>query len=63
MNGLIECVFNGGKKKAKRTKPPKTSSYCFKCSKMTADKNAVCAGNTRDSVCVTCSTKRSVFVH
>lgn len=66
MNGRIECVFDAGRRKAakrKSTKKAVSSSYCFKCSKMTPDKNASVAGNTRDSVCSTCTTKRSVFVH
>lgn len=70
MNGLLECVFDGGKKKRRAVKKSlsgkgkkSSTSYCFKCSKLTSDKNAVQAGNTRDSVCSTCSTKRSVFIH
>jgi hypothetical protein len=73
INGAIECVFlDGGKKKTKSRKPrgksskvptkrSDTSSYCYKCASMTLDKNAVFNGNTRDSNCSKCSSKRSVF--
>lgn len=75
MKGLLECVFDGGKKskskaksvmskkstkKSKNTKKA-TTSYCYKCSAMTADKMPTLNGNVRDSSCGKCSSRRSVF--
>ena len=71
VSGLIECIFDAGRKRHKvktanalpsNTKKAKTThSYCFKCNAMTKDIDISHKSNTRDSKCCDCKKDRRVF--